>query len=740
MPQGRLRGWIIAFMLLWVPSALAQQSLQITPGKGPVLITADQVNYDRDLGVVVASGHVEVSQGERVLTANTLTYNERTKTVSASGDVALMDQSGNIVFANYMEVTDDLKDGVIQNIKVLLNDKSRIAAVQANRKGPTDEFNKGVYSPCRPCVDKPNSMSPPIWQLAARRMVHDNDEHEIIYHDAWMEIFGVPVIFTPYFSMPDPSVKRRSGFLTPVLGQSTNLGFQYHQPYFWAIAPDKDLTITPFFNTKAPPVLTGEYRQRVVDGKITVDFAGTDINLSNYQNSSGATIPDNGTQPEGFVHATGQFDVTDNWRGGFDIARVTTPAFLQLFGLPDQYNSSLNSEIYAEGFQSRSYASIQAWSFQNMLQNGTPNSELPIITPIINYDLVGEPNQFGAYWSVNANSMILSRISGTDSRRLVGEVAWTLPYTAPAGDIYKLTLSMRADGYWVNDVDTESNTDPTPDPTVATFNGFTGRLFPQLAFDWRYPFQRRTGHTTQVFEPIFSAILAPNDGNPTTIPNEDSQDFQLDETNLFDASRVTGYDIADSGQRFNYGARYSIIGDDGGSTSFFLGQSYQVGNATAYDQGVDIGGNFSDVVGAVTVAPDQAFDVTYRFRVDASTGGFRRQEVTARVGTARLSANISYIFLNGVNPAISPSGTAQEIYGTITSQIDDNWSVFFTGRRDLETNQNLTYGGGVNYRNDCISVSLIGAVNNYTQSSIEPSTSVMLTIGFKNLGAYGFSF
>jgi len=165
-----------------------------------------------------------------------------------------------------------------------------------------------------------------------------------------------------------------------------------------------------------------------------------------------------------------------------------------------------------------------------------------------------------------------------------------------------------------------------------------------------------------------------------------------------------------------------------------------VGGATAFDQGVYIGGNFSDVVGAVTVAPDQAFDVTYRFRVDASTGGFRRQEVTARVGTARLSANISYIFLSGVNPAISASGTAQEIYGTLTSQIDDNWSVFFAGRRDLETNQNLTYGGGVNYRNDCISVSLVGSVNNYTQSSIQPSTSVMLTIGFKNLGAYGFSF
>src|SRR4029078_8013051 len=189
--------------------------------------------------------------------------------------------------------------------------------------------------------------------------------------------------------------------------------------------------------------------------------------------STSTTIPDNGTQPEGYLFTKGQFDLSDNWRGGFDINRTTDPNFLRLFGFPQQYNTALNSEIYAEGFQSRSYASIQGWSFQNMVQNGTPNSELPIITPIINYDLGGEPNQYGAYWSVNANSMILSRISGTDSRRLVGEVAWTLPYIAPAGGIYQLTLSMRADGYWVNDVDTESNTDPTPDPTVATFNGFT---------------------------------------------------------------------------------------------------------------------------------------------------------------------------------------------------------------------------------------------------------------------------
>jgi LPS-assembly protein len=737
LPQGRLRGWIIAVMLLWVPSALAQQ-LQLTAGKGPVLITADQVTYDRDLGVVVASGHVEVSQNDRVLLANTLTYNERTKTVSASGDVSLVDKSGNVVFADYMEVTDDLKNGVIKNIKMLMTDKSRVAAVQGSRKGQFDEFNKGVYSPCKPCMDKAKSMAPPIWQLQARKIVHDNDAHDIVYTDAWMEIFGVPVIFTPYFSTPDPTVKRRSGFLAPQFAQSSNYGFQYQQPYFWAISGDKDLTIAPMINTNAPPVLTGEYRQRLVDGKITVDFAGTDIDLANYDNTGVTT--DEGQEPQGYVDGNGRFDLSKNWRGGFDLLRTTDPAFLRLFNISNQaYATTLNSEVFGEGFDGRSYASIQGWSFQTMTEGGN-NNILPIITPVVNYNLVGDSGKYGAYWSANFDMMNLSRISGTDSRRVLGSVSWTLPYTAPAGDIYKLTLSMRADGYWVQNANTTDNTDPTPALGDGTFTGLTGRLFPQLAFDWRYPFERRTGHTTQVFEPIFSAIASPNGGNPNTIPNEDSQDFQLDETNMFDASRVTGYDLVDSGQRINYGARYSIYGDDGGSTSFFLGQSYQLGPESAYDEGAGIGSDFSDVVGAVQVSPTSAFDVTYRFRVDASNGSFKRQEISSKIGTPRFNASISYIFLNGLNPSVSATPTASEIYGTVASQVDDNWSLFFSGRRDLETNQTLEYGAGITYRNDCIAVTLTGSRSNYENTGVEPSTTVMLTLGFKNLGNFGANF
>jgi LPS-assembly protein len=737
LPQG-LRGWIVAvFLLVLALPALAQQ-FTLTPGKGPGLITADQVTYDRDLGVFVASGHVEASQGQWVVHSNTLTYNERIKggMVTASGNVAVTDPSGNTYFGNYAELTGDLKIGVMKNIRMLAADKMRAAAIQGNLNGPVVELNKGVYSPCRPCEEKPHSTAPPIWQIKGTRVIHDNNEHEYYVRDAWMEIFGVPIFYTPYFSHPDSTVKRRSGFLIPAFKTSSNLGFQYQQPYFWAIAPDKDLTVTPYINTKAPPVMVGEYRQRVVNGKITVDFAGTGINLSKY----GTGIPDNGTEFEGYLFTNGLFDLTDHWRAGFDINRTTDPAFLRLFGFQHEYDSALNSEVYGEGFQGRSYASIQGWMFQTMQESGVLNSNLPIVTPVINYNIVGDPNKYGAYWSINADSMILSRVSGTDSRRLLAQAQWTLPYTAPAGDIYKLSVSLRADGYWVQDVDTLSNTNPEPNPSVATFTGLTGRVFPQVSFDWRYPFQRRVGQTTQVFEPIFSTIVSPNGMNPNTIPNEDSQDFQLDETNLFDPSRVTGYDLVDSGQRVNYGAKYSIYGDEGGHTSLFLGQSYQIGPENAYEEGVGFGGNFSDVIGSLEVAPSSAFDVSYSYRIDATTGLFKRQEIAAHLGTPRLTTSLRYIFLNGISTSISPTGQAQEIYGTVSSQIDDNWSLIASGRRDLETNQSLEYGAGITYRNDCISVTLSGSRSNYTSTGVNPSTEVLLTLGFKTLGNYPLSF
>ncbi len=732
MRDGWLRGTILAVALLWASTGLAQNtSTNITPSKNPVLITADQVTYDRDLGVVVASGHVEVSQDTRVLKADTLTYNERQKTVTASGNVALLDETGTVAFADYMEVTDDLKNAVIQNIRMLMADKSRMAAAVGTRKGPIDQLDKAVYSPCQPCVSDPQR--PPFWQLKANRAVHDNDSHEIVYHDAWMEIFGVPVIYTPYFSHPDPTVKRKSGFLPPRISSSGQLGQQIQIPYYWVISPDSDMTFAPLFSTNALLVLAGEYRKRTHNGSFSIEGSVTEGDIDS--TDSGITTTQN-DQLRGHVFAKGKFDLTDNWRAGFDINRESDIDYLRLYGFPNNFNRSLDSTVYAEGFDGRSYASAQAYAFQG-LRDTDVQSQTPIVAPLLNWNLVSEPGPGGAYWTIDAGLMSLNRIEGTDSQRLSAKVGWVLPYTAPAGDIYKLSASLRMDGYLVNQFQPGST---NPAPTGPTESGFAGRVFPQISFDWRYPFVRRSPGISQVFEPIFSATAALNNGNPALIPNEDSLDFQFDETNLFSPDRFTGLDVVDNGQRVSYGAKYSIYGDGGGHSSLLIGQSYQFNTNNAFLQGSGQSGQFSNIVGALDVSPTSALDLLYRFQIQPTPFQFLRQELGLHVVTGPVDLGIDYAFLNGSINDGSTLGTQQEFYGYAKYKIDDNWSLQIDGRRDLEAGQTLEYGGGVTWQNDCVTITVLGSRSNYSTQELDPDTRFLLIFSFKNLGGSNVAF
>ncbi len=717
-----LRGWILVVALLWASTSVAQEP---TPSKAPVLITADQVTYDRDLGVIVASGHVEVSQDNRVLKADTLTYNERQKTVSATGNIALVDDSGNVVFADYMELTDDLKNAVIQNIRMLLADKSRMAAASGRRAGPVDELTKAIYSPCKPCTADP--MRPPFWQLKADKIVHDNIEHTIVYHNAWMEIFGLPIFYTPYFSHPDPTVKRKSGFLPPRFSSSQALGVQFQLPYFWVTGPDNDITLNPILGTKSNPVLSGEFRQRVENGKFKISGSATISDLTTTDN--GVTTTET-NQLRGHIFTDGQFDLNNNWRAGFDINRESDKDYLRLYGFPGNFDRSLDSTVYAEGFDGRSYASARSYAFQG-LRDSDINSQAPIVAPLINYNLVSKTGPAGDYWTIDANAMALSRIEGTDSRRLIGKIGWTLPYTAPAGDIYKLTASVRADAYWVNGVNPASNEPAPPGPTES---GFAGRIFPQIAFDWRYPFVRRAAGMNQVFEPIFSASIAPSGGNPSLIPNEDSLDFQFDETNLFAADRFTGLDLVDNGQRVSYGFKYSIYGSSGGHSSLMLGQSYQFNENNAFTAGAGQTSQLSNVVGALEVSPSSVLDFLYRFQIQTQSMTFLRQELGLQVNTARFNFGINYAFLDGSINDGSTLGQQQEFTAFARAVINENWSVFATGRQDLESDQTLEYGGGIAFQNDCITLQLVGTRSNYTTDELTPDTRFLLLISFKNLG------
>ena len=197
-----------------------------------------------------------------------------------------------------------MNTGFAQNVRMLLADRSRLAANAARRLGGNrTELTRGVYSPCDLCKENPSA--PPAWQFKAREIAHDRELKLLEFRDATLELDGWPVFYTPYISTPDPSVKRASGFLMPGIGNSSNNGFHLSMPYYWAIDVDKDLTLAPRFMTKGGQLLATEYRQRFGNGALSA------IGSINYSDAQSATDTQASDRWRGHINATGVWDLNE---------------------------------------------------------------------------------------------------------------------------------------------------------------------------------------------------------------------------------------------------------------------------------------------------------------------------------------------------------------------------------------------------------------------------------------------
>ena len=689
----------------------------------PALITADQLSYDETNGLVIASGNVEISQSGRVLLADRVTYDIKADVVTAEGNVTLIEPTGEVVSADFVNLTGDLKEGFVRDIRVLLADNTRIAAASGTRTGGNrTEFSKGVFSPCELCRKDPTRA--PLWQIKANEVIHDQESHDIIYHDAWLEFFGIPVLYTPYFEHPDPTVDRRSGFLAPTFGTSDYLGYAFQIPYFWAIDNTKDLTVAPLVSTEQGLDLTGEYRQLFTNGELRIAGSGT---IADRKESDGTIARD---RFRGHIDAEGQFEVDKTWRWGFEANRATDDTYLRAYNFGSA--RTLDSEAYFEGLKGRNYAAVRGLAYQG-LRESDRNDEFPIVAPLADYNFVSEPGALlpGGQYTVDANVMALSRIEGRDSRRISVVSGYHLPYMGPLGDLYEFTAQVQTDGYWTHGVVPGSN---NVNPSNAPGSETTGRIFPQFAAKWRFPWMRQDGPVQQVVEPIVQAVVGPNGSNPGEIPNEDSLDFEFDDTNIFKLNRFAGTDRVDSGTRFDYGIKWTGTLDEGGSANAFIGQSYRFTEQhDLFAEGSGLEDKLSDLVGRVQVRPIEAFDVLYRFRLDKDNLRAQRSEVDVNVGPPALNLDLSYFFIKNDN-SVDEFGDREEVTFGLKSRLNENWTVGISHRRDLIEDQSLRSAISLTYQDECFLIEGVAQRTNYRDRELQKDDSVFVRVVFKYLG------
>jgi LPS-assembly protein len=686
------------------------------------LISADEVVYDQDLGIITARGNVELSREGRILLADTVSYNTRNKVVSASGNVSLLEPGGDIIFGNYVELTDDMREGFIQDVRVLLADDSRIAADTGLRsEGDRTVYRRAVYSPCQLCRDDPDRA--PLWQINAEKVVHDQEEHRIRYRNAWLEMFGVPALYTPYMSHPDPSVDRASGFLSPTFGLSEALGGIAQFPYYWAISPTTDATFEPILTTKQGIVLAGEFRQLLPYGKYRIKGSGT---IADRENDDGSISND---VLRGHLDASARFDINETWRSGIDVERTTDDTYLRLYSI--NRDAALTSNAFVEGLRGRSYAAANAYVYQG-LRARDRNRELPIVLPMLDYNYVSEPLVADSRVKLDANLAVLTRPEGRDTRRLALQTRWEVPFVDPIGGLYTASANLATDGYWTEDFDPD--TPDEIDPAEPTDTELAGRIFPQAALQWRYPWVSHGEALTQVVQPVAQVVVARNGGNPEEIPNEDSLDFEFDDTNLFSLNRFPGIDRVDPGQRIDYGLLWQGQADYGGSANTFLGQSFRLGTEKSlFEEDSGVREKLSDIVGRVGMQPFSYTDLLYRFRLDKDSFAPRRNEVDLITGPPALNLRLTYLFAED-STATTTFGKREEVRVRIGSQFNQYWSGFVSSRRDLRRDAWLINSVGLDYEDECFLFRIAGTRRFFVDRDIENEDSIFFQISFKHLG------
>ncbi len=717
----------IAIMAGMLPVAALPAATQTRPPiqtDAPVLFKADQLRNEQKIGLVVATGNVEFTQSGRTLLADSVTYNQRTDTVTASGNISLVEPTGEVIFADHIELTGSMRDGVIENMRVRMSDDSRMAAAGGRRIGGTrTEFRKAVYSPCKLCEKDPTRA--PIWQVKATKVVHDQKMQDVTYRHAFIEFYGVPVMYTPYLSHPGPTVERRTGFLVPSYGSDSELGRLVSTPYYFDIAPNMDATFTPIVTTNEGVVGSGEFRHR--QSKTGYVLGGSITHASREDDKS------NGLRGHLKGELRHEFDPT--WRGGADLHLASDETYLRRYNFeaPD----TLENRIYAEGFRGRHYASANAYHFQGQRSNDN-ESETPIVFPKLDYNYVGEPGSYGGIWKLDANALIISRTGGTDSRRLSAKTKWELPYISRLGEVYRLFGSLQTDAYWVNDVQ-ES------DALGNTISGFSGRVFPQAGLEWKLSWARRDGRFTQIVEPIFSIIAAPSSQNPDRIPNDDSLSFEFDDTNLFSENRFGGIDRVEGGSRISYGLNSGIFGLDNGFSSFFIGQSYRFRRDKDFGTDTGLDDHFSDIVGRVEISPTQYVNALSRFRLDKDDLTPKRNEVEATVGVPKFQLKVNYLSIDQQNltDILDPEDEfrdREEITVGFSSQVTKRWRFGADTRRDLTSSGgSLRHGAFLSYEDECFQFQVDYARTFTRDRDVKPSDTILFRVVFNTLGEVGTS-
>ena len=694
----------------------------------PVNLTSNSLFYDDLNKIVTAEGNVEILQAGKIIKADRVEYSVTQDKVFAIGNVSLTETNGDVYFAEKIELTDQMKNGTVTHFRTLMSDGSRFAAQSGQRvDGEKIIMRRARYTPCELCKYDPRK--PPLWQLKAQKVQHDSVDKSITYNDATFELGGVPLLYTPYFSHPDGTEKQKAGFLAPTFSLSSDLGLGVNTQYYLPVDDTEDLTIGARVLTEQAPILLGEHRKRFDNAKIETTVSAT---YASRPDSESGNIIDTNKEFRGHLFSDGQLDINKHWRAGYKAQLTSDDQYLRQYDISSE--DILENEIYAERFENRDYFVARTIAFQDVRVSNRADDQ-PNIIPEVKADFVGDPNEtLGGRWSFNNSFLGLTRDgNGQDVIRGSSALNWQ-KRDIVYGAVNTLSSTIRADLYNV----------PQRDSDLLGAGGegdsSSYRAVPFVHNVTSYPLVNRLERSEVLIEPTLAIKVSPNLKNNDDIPNEDSQDVQIDSNNIFNADRFPGLDRVEDRSNVTYGVRAGLFNDNGNYTDVFMGQSFRLDDKdNPFPKGSGLDEEFSSYVGQISSRYKDKLNLNYKFELENDTLSPIRHEVDAGLYWGRLALNTTYLYARALE-GTDLLASREQIYSGLSYQIAPEWRAGATARYELSDTEDKGFRGGalsLDYLGQCLTFSTVVERSVTDKVSGEQALEVKLRIGLKNLGEFG---
>lgn len=691
----------IALLLLAVFAGLPRDG--IAQSTGAATLVADKVWIDNN-NTLTAEGHVEILHGTTRIKATRITYGGTDGALRIDGPITMIEGDDIIVLASSAELDSEMQNGILRGARMVLSQQLQLAAAEIHRvNGRYTQLYKTVASSCQICAEHPV----PLWQIRARRIIHDQQERQLYFDDAVLRVLDVPILYLPRLRLPDPTLKRATGFLTPTFKSSSKLGWGLKIPYFIKLGDHADITLTPFIGTKTKTFELG-FRRAFRSGDISFEGAL----------SSDDILPG---RDRGYFFGKGRFELPREYVLNFDVEITSDRDYLLDYGYSSK--DRLDSAISISRTRRDKLLEIELTHYHS-LRLSENNDTIPSLVGNLTYHKRFVPAMIGGDASLRFEAHSHYRTSniagnlGRDLTRASLRLDWRRKWTLQNGMVASLLGEVNADYY------------STSQGLAGELNG--SQITPAVAAELRWPLVKTTtAGASHVLEPVIQLVWS--DRTTANVPDEDSRLVEFDEGNLFSLSRFPGADRYERGYRANVGLTWTRYDPKGWSLGVTVGRIFRAHNLGQFRASTGLDGRNSDWLAAVQLKLPNNLTLSNRSVFDNSFD-FAKNETRLIWQTDKLKIGSSYIWMKAEPYENRPVDTSEWTFDAAYG-FNPNWTGKTDWRYDFIAGDAAYAGIGLEYRNECVKVDLSLSRRFTSSGSLTPSTDFGLTVSLTGFGS-----